>query len=79
MKSKNIAPRNKTIFLSDEEFKIFSKKLIKLNDKKNLNDIINKTICQDTLIALDYLPYCFVDLMIIDPPYNLNKSFNSVL
>nr|WP_306220330.1 DNA methyltransferase [Cohnella sp. WQ 127256] len=38
--------------------------------------IINRTINQDLFIALDYLPDEFVDLLFIDPPYNLTKTFN---
>jgi site-specific DNA-methyltransferase (adenine-specific) len=39
-------------------------------------DIINRTINQDLLQATQFLPANFVDLLIVDPPYNLNKSFN---
>jgi len=38
--------------------------------------IYNKTICGDLFDCLDLLPEEFVDLLIIDPPYNLDKNFN---
>src|SRR5207253_6454309 len=38
--------------------------------------VYNRTICQDLFTVLPYLPSGFVDLLILDPPYNLNKSFN---
>lgn len=78
MNVKKNASRNKTIFLSNKEINIFSKRLIKLNHKVEINEILNKTICQDLFDVLDLLPESFVDLMIIDPPYNLNKSFNNL-
>lgn len=78
MKNKKAAPRNRTILLTDNELKKYSKKLIKLKNKIEVKDILNKTICQDLFTALDYLPESFVDLLFIDPPYNLNKSFNNL-
>ena len=74
--AKQKSPRNKTISLSREEISNYSKRLIKLNDKTSLTEIINKTINQNLFDVLDLLPERFVDLMIVDPPYNLIKTFN---
>ncbi|MGG6241277.1 DNA-methyltransferase [Nodosilinea sp. AN01ver1] len=74
MKSK--APRNRTLCLSDAEQKSLLKKIISLNQKNKLEEVINRTICQDIFDASLYLPENFVDLMIVDPPYNLQKNFN---
>ncbi|MCX6174341.1 MAG: site-specific DNA-methyltransferase [Ignavibacteriales bacterium] len=71
------SPRNKTITLSKSEIAKYSKRLIKLNDQTSLTEIINKTINQNLSDILDFLPERFVDLIIIDPPYNLTKVFNS--
>jgi len=38
--------------------------------------LIGRTVCQDLVEALPHLPPGFVDLLIVDPPYNLAKSFN---
>jgi site-specific DNA-methyltransferase (adenine-specific) len=38
--------------------------------------ILDRTICQDMLEATSYLPDQFVDLLVLDPPYNLTKTFN---
>ncbi len=73
---KQKSPRNKTISLSSKEISDYSKRLIKLNDKTSLTEIINKTINQSLFDVLDLLPKKFVDLIIIDPPYNLTKTFN---
>ncbi|MFA3783545.1 site-specific DNA-methyltransferase [Melioribacteraceae bacterium 4301-Me] len=69
--------RNKTIVLTSKEKVLYSQRLITLQTKAKLSQIINKTINQDLFTALGYLPESFVDLLFIDPPYNLNKSFNS--
>lgn len=73
---KQRAPRNRTLSLSDVEFGRLKNKLIKLTKPVSLSEIANKTINQDTFEALDYLPDQFVDLVFVDPPYNLNKTFN---
>lgn len=73
---KDRAPRNRTLTLEPDEFGKLSQRLVKLDQKVNPAEILNRTLCQDLLQALNYLPRDFVDLMIIDPPYNLNKNFN---
>lgn len=50
--------------------------MIKLEKPTNINDITNQVINQGIMEALQYLPKQFVDLMIIDPPYNLTKNYN---
>lgn len=70
------APRNRTITLSDSEAERLKQKLIRLDKPASLPYIENKTICQDVFISLDFLPDSFVDMVFVDPPYNLNKTFN---
>ena len=77
MENKKRAPRNRTITLTSEELTFYSKRLITLSQKEKLSKIINKTIHQDIFKAIDYLPGNFVDLLFIDPPYNMYKIFNS--
>ena len=50
------APRNKTIELSPRETSAYAKRAIKLNFKSSLDYVLDKTIHQDTLKTLDYLP-----------------------
>ena len=76
LKNKQRAPRNRTITLSDVDILRFKKNLIKLDKPTSLKEIENKTIYQDIFEALEYLPDKFVDLVFVDPPYNLNKTFN---
>jgi site-specific DNA-methyltransferase (adenine-specific) len=73
---KNRAERNKTIYLSPQETGHYSKGLSRLDKPVNIKQILNRTICQDMLSAIPFLPDKFVDLLFIDPPYNLNKEFN---
>ncbi|MCL2762369.1 MAG: site-specific DNA-methyltransferase [Treponema sp.] len=71
------APRNRTITISENEHISLKKKLFYPNGEKiNPLQILNKTICADLFSILDLLPNEFVDLLIIDPPYNLDKNFN---
>lgn len=74
---KSIAPQNRTIILTEDDKKLFKKKVIKLSKKVTLKEITNKTINQNLFDVIDFLPDSFVDLLFIDPPYNLQKKFNS--
>lgn len=69
------APRNKTLTLSSAEIKNFASQAIKLNHRTPIEELYNTIIHQDTFKTLDFLPRNSVDLMIVDPPYNLTKSF----
>lgn len=73
MKAK--APRNKTLELSLREQNTLAAQALKLKNKVEYPEIANKIIWQDSLQAMDKLPDGFVDLMIVDPPYNLTKNF----
>jgi len=71
------APLNRTLTISDSELTKYSTKLLILNNKADLSKIKNQIINQNVFEILDLLPKSFVDLMFIDPPYNLNKKFSS--
>ena len=73
---KEKAKRNKTIDISVEEGHRYLEKCISINKRVELSDFLNKTICGDCLEVMPYLPANFVDLLIADPPYNLDKNFN---
>jgi site-specific DNA-methyltransferase (adenine-specific) len=77
MDKKNRAPRNRTITLNQEEVNLFSEKLIRLEKNASLEQITNTTINQNLFEVLEMLPDNFIDLLFIDPPYNLTKTFNS--
>src|SRR4030042_4568755 len=73
---KNRASRNRTIILSNEEKVRYEKNLVNINNQVSLDEITNKTIHGDIFEVVDFLPDKFVDLLFVDPPYNLNKTFN---
>lgn len=71
------ASRNKTIDFSVKEGELYIKKCLKVDSKvKNINSILNKTIFGDLYKTLPLLPSKSIDLIIADPPYNLNKNFH---
>lgn len=74
---KERAPRNRTLSISENERNTLKKRLVFPNKKEiTLPQIVNKTICGDLFEIIDSLPIEFVDLVIIDPPYNLDKDFH---
>lgn len=72
---KSRAPRNRTLTLSTDELEYYQQRLLKLKDPVGVEAILNQTINQDLLEILDKLPTGFVDLLFLDPPYNLTKTF----
>lgn len=76
--SKKRAPQNRTLSISKEEVIKCKSKLLILNKNIDKNKIKNSVINQNIFDVLEYLPEKFVDLLIIDPPYNLNKIFSSI-
>ena len=75
---KNKSPRNKTLTITDYEREQYKKSIVYPSQEIILDSIINKTICSDLYKIIDKFPPAFVDLLIIDPPYNLDKDFNGI-
>ncbi len=75
---KQRAERNRTLTLSKEEKQIFEKQIFHLSQKTSLEQVENQIIQGDLFETIDLLPENSVDLMIIDPPYNLSKNFNGL-
>lgn len=73
---KTRAARNRTICLTGAEKQTLARRLIRLDRIVPIEKILNTTICQDMQEACRHLPDAFVDLLFLDPPYNLNKAFN---
>ncbi len=70
------APRNRTLVCNTQELVRFKKGLLQLDSPVPLSEITNRVIQQDFFLAGPLLPQGFVDLLILDPPYNLSKKFN---
>jgi site-specific DNA-methyltransferase (adenine-specific) len=71
------AERNRTITLSGEEAQHYCGDLIQICEPTAVDAIEGKIVNQDTFEVLGLLPEGFADLLILDPPYNLTKTFNS--
>jgi site-specific DNA-methyltransferase (adenine-specific) len=71
------ASRNRTVILSQADKARYGKDLIHISKPVEISDVSNKIINQDIFVVLDLLPKSFVDLLILDPPYNLTKTFSS--
>ena len=74
---KQRAPKNRTLTLSVAEASFYQTKLLKLSNLVESEQLTNQTVNQDVFEILDWLPPAFVDLLFIDPPYNLTKAFNA--
>ncbi len=69
--------RNKTLTLDSEEEKRFKQNLITPSKPLRVRDLTDKIVHSDLFEAFKFLPNNFVDLLFVDPPYNLTKNFNT--
>lgn len=75
MAEKIRAQRNRTLTVSDSEKPILEECILNYDDVKASftdNSIINANLFD----CLDYIPDGYFNLIIIDPPYNLDKDFH---
>ena len=73
------APRNRTLTVTEQESSTYAANLLRLQSATAFESIENKTINQDLFEVLDLLPPAFADLLFLDPPYNLTKSFRGTI
>lgn len=62
--------------VSSEELSSYETRLLALSSKATVDDLRNRTVNQDLFEAMTHLPRGFADMLFLDPPYNLTKSFN---
>lgn len=74
---KKRAGRNRTISLTETETDLYLSKCVCPTKASTLSDITDTIIHGDALNVIDYLPLACVDLLIVDPPYNLNKTYSN--
>lgn len=79
MTGKQRAPRNRTLTLSRDEMEHYRSKVSRLSGPVALREIENRLLNQDLFEILSWLPACSVDLLFLDPPYNLTKAFNETI
>jgi site-specific DNA-methyltransferase (adenine-specific) len=73
---KKRAPRNRTLTCSEGELAELIKGLVSLDAPTTVEAISGRIINQDLADCVGLLPDSFVDLLILDPPYNLTKDYN---
>jgi len=74
---KTRAPRNRTLILSAAEKVALLRRLLRAPLPRGLSAMTNCIIVGDLSELLPQLPKTFVDLLILDPPYNLTKRFGA--
>lgn len=73
---KTRAPRNRTLTCNAEEMSLLSDELLQLSHPITADLLTDRIINQDFHTVCSFLPRSFVDLLVLDPPYNLTKNFN---
>jgi len=73
---KKRAPRNRTLTCTEAELELLSTDLLRLTKPVDPESLTDRIVNQDLDHALPFLPTGFVDLLILDPPYNLTKNYN---
>lgn len=74
-KTKQRAPRNRTIEIADAERPALKKRVIYAGPKNPLENGDDQIICGNAFEVLPLLPKQNFDLLFSDPPYNLTKNF----
>ena len=67
---------NRTLFCTDEEIAQLSRDIARVDAAVAREDLEGRVVQGDIFEVAQHLPPSFVDLLILDPPYNLSKDFN---
>ena len=70
------APRNRTLSCTQDELLELSKAILRVDKKLDPKNVDGQLIGGDFFEIAQHLPDQFVDLLILDPPYNIDKDFN---
>ena len=68
--------RNKTIDISLSDGQQYLNRCVFPKSAQNIDDITDRILCGDTMSTAPLLPHGFADLVIADPPYNMDKDFH---
>lgn len=71
------SPKNRTLELSEDDRLRLSSRLIREFPSNGQVELPIGTVLGDSITLAPLLPEKSVDLLILDPPYNLNKQFNN--
>lgn len=75
---KKRAPRNRTLTISEPERLILHQSVPEISSKITFAEMIDNIFNMNLFDVLPFFPENSVDLLIIDPPYNLDKDFNGL-
>lgn len=71
------APRNRTLTLSADDRRRLANRVLTIEDQDPRSPLaVDRTICGDSFRCLPLAAVASIDLVFLDPPYNLNKTFN---
>ncbi len=70
------APANRTLACNPTELDKLSRSILRVSEDVSCEDIECQLIEGDFFETADHLPTSFIDLAILDPPYNLTKNYN---
>lgn len=73
---KKRAPRNRTLETDAAEIMHLRNRLL-VPEAITKSNFVGRTILGDCFAAFEKLPSGLIDLLVLDPPYNLNKKFGS--
>ena len=76
---KKRAPRNRTLTCNQAEINRLSTAIFQVERSVNEKEITDKIVGGDTFEVAENLPKAFVNLLVLDPPYNLSKNYNGHL
>lgn len=76
--SRDKAPRNRTLTVDPAERASLLDRLCRADRPLGISEIENRTFSADLFSSIDFFPAGCVDLMVIDPPYNLDKNFHGL-
>ena len=77
MAEKQRAPRNRTLTLTKEQEHRLLQRCLLWQDDMTADRLQDGLLMGDAFDLLPKLPQGFVDLLIVDPPYNLTKQYGS--
>ena len=73
---KERASKNRTLTCNSTDIKRLSSQILSAEKPVGKDEVEDRVICGNTLDVVPHLPHNFVDLLILDPPYNLSKNYN---
>ena len=76
--NKTKAPRNRTLEVTEREKVTLRRQLMTEKDYGSTTELFNRIVNDSFENLMPYIPDHSIDLLVLDPPYNLNKAFRSL-